>query len=45
VHDPFGGLCTGLDAVLRMRWKIHGYFYSDIDPVARAETHFRCRSF
>jgi hypothetical protein len=34
LYEPFGGMCSGLEAVLRLGFKIQCYLYSDISPVA-----------
>jgi hypothetical protein len=41
VYEPFGGLCAGLEAVLRNGLPVHTYIYSDIDPTARAVAQHR----
>jgi hypothetical protein len=35
LYEPFGGMCAGLEMVLRCNIPIHRYYYSDINPVAR----------
>ena len=40
LYEPFGGLCAGLEAVLRNGIRVHKYFYSDICVAAqRVATH------
>jgi hypothetical protein len=34
VYEPFGGLCAGLEMVLRNGYPVHRYFYSDISSTA-----------
>jgi hypothetical protein len=41
VFEPFGGLCSGLETVLRNDLPVAAYFYSDIDPVAREIAAYR----
>ena len=41
VYEPFGGLCSGLEAVLRNGFLVSAYFYSDIDPAATAIAQHR----
>ena len=36
LYEPFGGLCAGLEAVLRNGIVVHRYYYSDTAPAARA---------
>jgi hypothetical protein len=36
LYEPFGGLCAGLEMVLRNGWTVARYLYSDIDAAARA---------
>ncbi len=35
LYEPFGGLCAGLEMVLRCGIPVARYLYSDIDPVAQ----------
>jgi hypothetical protein len=35
LYEPFGGLCAGLEMVLRCGIPVTRYLYSDIDPVAQ----------
>ena len=35
LYEPFGGLCAGLDMLLRNGFAVNKYYYSDIDPTAR----------
>ena len=41
VYEPFGGLCAGLEMVLRNGYRVHTYLYSDIDPIARKVAQHR----
>jgi hypothetical protein len=41
VYEPFGGLCSGLEMVLRNGFQVHRYFYSDVDPTAQAVAQHR----
>jgi len=41
VYEPFGGLCSGLEMVLRNGFAVHTYLYSDIDPVAQQVAAYR----
>ena len=41
VYEPFGGLCAGLEMVLRNGLPVSQYFYSDIDPLARSVAQHR----
>ena len=43
LYEPFGGLCSGLEACLRNGFVVKQYLYSDIDPVAQAVAAFRVR--
>ena len=36
LYEPFGGLCAGLEMLLRCGISVARYLYSDIDPVAQA---------
>mgnify|MGYP002179162946 CR=1 FL=1 len=36
LYEPFGGLCAGLEMLLRFGISVARYLYSDIDPVAQA---------
>jgi site-specific DNA-cytosine methylase len=36
LYEPFGGLCAGLEATLRLGIRVSRYLYSDISPTARA---------
>ena len=36
LYEPFGGLCAGLEMILRCGIPIARYLYSDIDPVAQS---------
>ena len=40
-----GGMCVGLEMLLRSGVKVNQYFYSDIDPKARAVAEFRVANF
>jgi hypothetical protein len=44
LYEPFGGLCAGLEMVLRNGWTVDRYLYSDIDPAARAVAMHRMRA-
>jgi hypothetical protein len=35
LYEPFGGMCVGLEMILRCNIPIHQYYYSDIDHIAR----------
>jgi len=35
VYEPFGGICSGLEMVLRNGFPVAQYLYSDIDPVVQ----------
>ena len=41
LYEPFGGMCAGLEAVLRNGIAVNRYLYSDSDPAARSVAHFR----
>jgi len=41
VYEPFGGLCAGLEMVLRNGLPVFQYLYSDIDPAARQVAQHR----
>ena len=41
LYEPLGGLCAGLEAVLRSGIKVHRYIYSDISPSAQAVARHR----
>jgi hypothetical protein len=41
LYEPFGGLCAGLEMVLRNGWTVDRYLYSDIDPAAVAMHRMR----
>jgi hypothetical protein len=41
--EPFGGLCAGLEMVLRNGFKVQRFVYGDIDPVARRVALHRVR--
>ncbi len=41
LYEPFGGLCAGLEMVLRSGIPVARYLYSDIDPVAQDLAHVR----
>ena len=41
LYEPFGGLCAGLEAVLRNGIVVQRYLYSDISPAARKVAAFR----
>ena len=43
VYEPFGGLCSGLEMVLRNNLPVHTYLYSDTDPAAQAVAKHRLR--
>ena len=43
VYEPFGGLCAGLEMVLRNGLPVHTYLYSDIDLVAQQVARHRIR--
>jgi hypothetical protein len=36
LYEPFGGLCAGLEMVLRCRIPVAKYLYSNIDPVTQS---------
>eukprot|EP00775_Hariotina_reticulata_P013865 gene13865-biopygen15796 len=44
LYEPFGGLCAGLEMVLKAGFCVQQYYYSDIDPVAQhiAAHRLRC---
>jgi hypothetical protein len=42
LYEPFGGLCAGLEAVLRSGIRVHQYFYSDNSNPARLVAEYRC---
>lgn len=35
LYEPFGGLCAGLEMVLRTGFRVVAYYYSDTDPKAQ----------
>ena len=35
LYEPFGGLCAGLEAVLRNGVPVQHYYYSDVNPAAQ----------
>jgi hypothetical protein len=41
--EPFGGLCAGLEMVLRNGFTVAKYIYSDIDPLAQRVAAHRIR--
>ena len=41
LYEPFGGLCAGLEAMLRNHVKIHRYLYSDTSPAAQKVARHR----
>ena len=41
LYEPFGGICAGLEMVLRNGTSIHTYIYSDIDFSVRQVATFR----
>lgn len=41
LYEPFGGLCAGLEALLRNNITVHRYIYSDISPAAQAVARHR----
>ena len=43
VFEPFGGLCAGLEMVLRNRLPVHTCYYCDIDPTAQKVARHRLR--
>ena len=43
LYEPFGGLCAGLEMVLRNGFVVSRYLYSDVDPAARAVAASRVR--
>ncbi len=43
LYEPFGGLCAGLEAVLRNGFKVVQYLYSDNDPAAQQIALHRIR--
>jgi hypothetical protein len=36
LYDPFGGLCAGLEMVIRCSIPVARYLYRDIDPVSQS---------
>lgn len=44
LYEPFGGLCAGLEMVLRCGLRVRRYLYSDTDPAARAVAKHRVQS-
>ena len=43
LYEPCGGLCAGLESVLRNGIRVVRYYYSDTDPAARAVAWHRLR--
>ena len=41
LYEPFGGLCAGLESLLRNNIHVHRYLYSDTCPAARNVARFR----
>ena len=41
LYEPFGGLCAGLEAVLRNNITVHQYIYSDISSAALQVARYR----
>ena len=41
LYEPFGGICSGLEAVLANGIAVQQYLYSDIDPAAQAVARSR----
>jgi site-specific DNA-cytosine methylase len=41
LYEPFGGLCAGLEMILRCRIPVTKYVYSDIHPVAQSLARVR----
>ncbi|KAK3253434.1 Methyl-CpG-binding domain-containing protein 9 [Cymbomonas tetramitiformis] len=41
-YEPCGGLCAGLEMLLRSGVKVNQYLYQDISPAARAVARARC---
>ena len=41
LYEPFGGLCAGLEMVLRNGYVVRRYLYSDVDPAARRVAQHR----
>ncbi|KAK3249102.1 hypothetical protein CYMTET_41460 [Cymbomonas tetramitiformis] len=41
-YEPCGGLCAGLEMLLRNGVKVNQYLYQDISPAARAVARARC---
>jgi hypothetical protein len=43
LYEPFGGICAGLEMVLKAGIRVQQYFYSDTDPVAQRLAAHRLR--
>eukprot|EP00775_Hariotina_reticulata_P009673 gene9673-biopygen11573 len=43
LYEPFGGLCAGLEMVLKAGFCVQQYYYSDIDPAAQLIAAHRLR--
>ena len=44
LYEPFGGLCAGLEMLLRNGVKVHNCYYSDIDNDARKVAEYRVQA-
>jgi hypothetical protein len=43
LYEPFGGICAGLEAVLRSGIAVRQYLYSDVEPTAQRAALHRIR--
>jgi hypothetical protein len=43
LYEPFGGLCAGLEMVLRNGFRVAQYYYSDTDAVSQRIAYHRLR--